>query len=54
MVWDPYLVKDKETLDMVQRRGARFVTNNYKRDSSVSAMTEELKWDPLEDNLIIS
>ena len=49
VVWDPYLVKDKETLDKVQRRGARFVTNNYKRDSSVSAMIEELKWDPLED-----
>ena len=29
--------------------GARFVTNNYKRDSSVSAMIEELKWDPLDD-----
>ena len=49
VVWDPYLVKDKEILDKVQRRGARFVTNNYNRDSSVSAMIEELKWDPLED-----
>ena len=31
-VWDPYHQTDKATLERVQRRAARFVTGDYKRD----------------------
>jgi len=48
-IWDPHLEKDKDILNRTQRRGARFVCNDYKRDSSVTAMLETLKWDTLEE-----
>ena len=48
-VWNPYLEKDKAALEMVQRRAARFVCKDYRRDSSVSAMLKELGWPSLED-----
>ena len=47
-IWDPYLIKDKDILDKVHRRGAIFVCNNYRRDSSVTGMLESLGWDSLE------
>ena len=46
-VWDPYHDKEIADLEMIQRRGARFVFNNYSRQSSVSNMLEELSWAPL-------
>ena len=46
--WDPYLVKDKNTLESVQSRAARFVYNDYRRDSSVSNMITSLGWESLE------
>ena len=33
---------------MVQRRAARFVTNNYNRTASVTEMLHQLQWDTLE------
>ena len=33
---------------MVQRHAARFVKNDYRQTSSVTAMLKELKWDTLE------
>jgi len=48
-VWDPHLKKDIYALEMVQRRGARFVKNDYMYDSSVTAMLEELGWQDLHD-----
>ena len=33
---------------MVQRHAARFVKNDYRQTSSVTAMLKELKWDNLE------
>ena len=35
-------------LEMVQRRVARFVTNNYDRTASVTQMLHSLQWDTLE------
>ena len=43
-VWDPDLVRDVNKLDMVQRRAARFVCNDYRYDSSVTAMLDQLGW----------
>ena len=51
-VWDPHQTKYINKLEMIQRRAARFVTNNpHRRTSlqpSVSAMVESLGWDSLE------
>ena len=48
-VWDPHLQKDIQRLENVQRRAARFVCNNYNRDSSVTQMLEQLHWRPLSE-----
>ena len=48
-IWDPYLDKDISSIEMVQRRAARFVTNDYAYTSSVSDMIAELGWHSLAD-----
>lgn len=48
-VWDPYHQSDKATLERVQRRATRFVTGNYKRESSVTTMINNLGWKSLEE-----
>ena len=47
--WDPFTAKNFLALESVQRRAARFVTNTYGRDTSVSQILNDLKWTPLED-----
>ena len=47
-VWNPHLEKDIKQLEGVQRRSARFVCRNYDWSSSVTAMLEDLEWEPLE------
>ena len=37
-VWDPYRQGDIDKLNKIQRAAARFVTNNYQRKSSVTAL----------------
>ena len=46
-IWDPHFEKDINQLDRVQRRGARFVRKDYSRESSVSNMIKDLRWDSL-------
>ena len=48
-VWDPYLVEDINSLEMVQRREARWITSNYEWQSgiSVSSTLNNLEWDTL-------
>jgi len=46
--WDPYTARDISQLDKVQRRAARFAKNNYKWTQSVSQLTLELGWQPLD------
>ena len=41
-IWDTFLGKDISSIEMVQRRAARFVTNDYAYTSSVSDMIAEL------------
>ena len=47
IVWDPHTKEKMHVLDMVQRRAARYVKNSYRNRSSVGAMLEDLKWQPL-------
>ena len=47
-VWDPHLIKDIDSLEHVQTRAARWITNKYDQSTRVS-MLQELKLDPLEE-----
>ncbi|MEW8548207.1 MAG: reverse transcriptase family protein, partial [Candidatus Thiodiazotropha sp.] len=47
-VWDPYFKQDIQTLEKIQRKGARFVTGDYSYQHSVTAMLDTLQWPPLE------
>jgi len=47
-VWDPHIKEDIHKLEMVQRRAARFVYNNYNCTDSVTSMLQSLHWPTLE------
>ena len=47
-VWSPYTKKNKNELEKVQKRAARFVTGRYHNTSSVSSMIQHLGWESLE------
>jgi len=47
-VWSPYHQHNIAKLEMVQRRAARFVANNYDRTASVTELLHRLQWDTLE------
>ena len=46
--WAPSTDKANDKIDMVQRRAARFVKNDYGRTSSVTEMMSNLGWDTLQ------
>jgi hypothetical protein len=48
VVWDPHTETNCSKLEAVQRRAARFVCNDYRRTSSVTAMLERLSWKTLQ------
>ena len=48
-VWDPYLNKDINILEGIQRRAARFVIQDQSRFTSVSSLLKDLNWAPPED-----
>ncbi len=43
-IWDPYTKLKQNQLEMVQRRAARYVCNDYSRHSSVTHMLQQLGW----------
>jgi len=43
-VWDPNLKKDQTKLEMINRRSARFVMNDYNNTSTVTTMLNTLQW----------
>ena len=47
-VWDPHLKNDRTKLEMINRRSARFVMNDYNNTSSVTTMLNTLQWPSLE------
>ena len=46
--WAPFTDTNTDKIEMVQRRAARFVTNDYGRKSSVTEMIADLGWDTLQ------
>ena len=46
-VWDPHTLDNINKIEKVQRRAARFTTNTYTRDASVTTLLQNLKWTPL-------
>jgi hypothetical protein len=44
-----YLKEDKNRIEMVQHRAARYVVNRYHNTSSVTSMLKDLKWSTLEE-----
>ena len=49
-VWYPHLCKDKDALEMAQRRAARNVKNDRRQTtSSVTQMLKDLGWESLAD-----
>ena len=47
--WDPHTKKVVSTIESVQRKAARFVTKDYKQQSSVTQMIQKLGWETLEN-----
>ncbi len=47
-VWSPHTQKDNNKLEKVQRVADRFVKNDHRRTSSVTAMMADLHWKSLE------
>ena len=47
-VWDPHQTGLIDKLEMVQRRAARFVCNDYHRTTSVTELLRSLKWPSLQ------
>lgn len=48
-VWSPYTKQNVSKIEMVQRRAARWVKNNYSPYDSVTRMLDDLGWRSLED-----
>ena len=48
-IWDPHLAKDRDNLEVVQWRAARFITQGYSRDTSVTQLLKDLHWLQLKD-----
>ena len=48
-VWDPHIKRNTNTIEMVQRRCARYVTGNFDRISSVTNLLNSLNWPTLEE-----
>ena len=48
-VWSPYTKENKDKIEMVQRRAARWVSDDYLTYSSVTEMMSNLGWRSLEN-----
>ena len=48
-VWSPYTKENKDKTEMVQRRAARWVLNDYSTYSSVTEVMSNLGWRSLEN-----
>ena len=47
-VWHPHKKSNKDKIEKVQRRAARFVSNNFRRKASVSEMLHNLGWQSID------
>ena len=48
VVWSSYTQSSIHVVEMLQRKAARFICNDFARLSSVTSMLEHLGWDSLE------
>ena len=48
-IWDPHQENQKASLEGIQRRAARWITNDYRKCASVTTMLESLQLDTLEE-----
>ena len=48
-VWSPHTAANINKIEQVQRRAARFVNNDFRRQSSITEMLQKLKWDSLQE-----
>jgi len=48
-LWDPYLQRDIDNLERIQRKGARFVLRDFRQRSSITSMLQYLKLEPLSE-----
>ncbi len=51
--WNPYTKRNINKIEMVQRRAARFVFNDYSRASHVSPIIDRLGWDNLQQRRLL-
>ncbi len=51
--WNHYTKRNINKIEMVQRRAARFVFNDYSRASHVSPMIDRLGWDNLQQRRLL-
>ena len=49
MIWDPFTTKDINSIERIQRRAARFITNNYSWNSSVTNLLQNLNLPSLQN-----
>ena len=50
VVWDPHYETDKEALEKIHKRAARFVTKNYThKHGNTKTNMQKLGWEPLEE-----
>ena len=47
--WDVFQVNHVQRLESIQRKAARFVTNQHQRDVSVTGLIDTLGWRPLQE-----
>lgn len=47
--WDPYTARNIKDLEKVQNAAARFTTNIYGENTSVTALKSRLQWPPLQE-----
>ena len=47
-VWDSYLQKEIQSIEILQRRTARWVKSDYRYNSSVTSMLADLQWPSLQ------
>ena len=48
IAWDPNTQRNIRKIEQIQRSSARYVTNNYDRRSSVTALLSKLEWPSLQ------
>ena len=53
-IWSPHTKQNTQKIEVVQRRAARWVNNNYSTYDSVSTMLDNLGWRSLENRRIDS